>query len=312
MDAGISNVENLGGWNNDYEHIMMQCAVMIDVRKAEDFADDHAACAVNYPRPTLDDPDVQDAIKAMLGNNMKHPIGVHCYTGGWAEQARGVLMETVGFETVVNLGGWNTDWNRITNYCKQTNGCSADDLPFVIDIYDAGEGEAGEAVEPVIPYTTTAEPATQFPGCGIVGFIFGCCPDDPMVAKEDSYGSNCPGATPTKCETAAAKLCVSLCGNCYSEHQWMYMSPGCGSCIDRCHDYGACFANAGHSPYPPLSPSESAILNSVTHHIPRQLNRLESIAASTEDTINDLVETVAALKEMVSALKQKIDDASTC
>ena len=142
IDAGFGNVENLGGWDTDNDAIMKRCTVVIDVRKVEDYAVEHAACAVNFPRPTLDDPDVQAAIKTMLGNNMKHPIAVHCYSGGWAEEARVVLADVVGFTNVVSLGGWNTDYDTITNYCKETNGCAADDLPITLPPQPSEEEQA--------------------------------------------------------------------------------------------------------------------------------------------------------------------------
>ena len=40
------------------------------------------------------------------------PVGVHCYTGGWAEEARQVLIGW-GYTNVRNLGGWPQDKDSI-------------------------------------------------------------------------------------------------------------------------------------------------------------------------------------------------------
>lgn len=113
------------------------------------------------------------------------------------------------------------------------------------------------------------------------------------------------------CATDIAGICKSVCGNCYSKGEWMYMSPGCGSCIDSCHGQGECMTgDAGDTPLDsPLSATESAILNGVTHHLPRQLIQIEDHVVETKDTVEKLVKTVAALTDMVESL---VRDSKEC
>jgi plastocyanin len=96
------------------------CPVLfVDVRTADDFAVEHAPCTVNVPRPTLSEEGMPGVvtINNAVGFDKAAVIVVHCYTGGWAEQARGVLMEQ-GFTKVYNMGGWDTDRAAILEICS--------------------------------------------------------------------------------------------------------------------------------------------------------------------------------------------------
>ena len=73
------------------------CPVLfVDVRTADDFAVEHAPCTVNVPRPTLSEEGMPGVvtINNAVGFDKAAVIVVHCYTGGWAEQARGVSLKS--------------------------------------------------------------------------------------------------------------------------------------------------------------------------------------------------------------------------
>jgi phage shock protein E len=77
-------------------------AVVIDVRTADEYADDHLPRAVNIP--VQDMTTRLDEVAKLVANDKARPIVVHCAAGGRAGTAKAQL-EAAGYSQVVNGGG---------------------------------------------------------------------------------------------------------------------------------------------------------------------------------------------------------------
>ena len=74
--------------------------MIIDVRTPEEYADEHAEDAVNVPLGDI----MAGNLGALLNVEKSTPLQLYCRSGARSESARG-LLQSMGFTTVVNLGG---------------------------------------------------------------------------------------------------------------------------------------------------------------------------------------------------------------
>jgi phage shock protein E len=82
--------------------IIASGALVIDVRTADEYADDHLPNAVNIPVQELGGR--LDEVAALVANDKTRPIVVHCAAGTRAAKAKAQL-EAAGYSRVVNGGG---------------------------------------------------------------------------------------------------------------------------------------------------------------------------------------------------------------
>ena len=77
-------------------------AVVVDVRTADEYADDHLPSAVNLPIQSLDRR-MADVDRLVAGDKTR-PVVVYCASGGRAAKAK-QLLEAAGYSRVTNGGG---------------------------------------------------------------------------------------------------------------------------------------------------------------------------------------------------------------
>ncbi|HEU4727917.1 MAG TPA: rhodanese-like domain-containing protein [Kofleriaceae bacterium] len=82
--------------------LMASGAVVLDVRSADEYADDHLATAVNVPVQEL--PARLSEVDRLVSGDRTRPIVVYCSKGGRAAKAKAEL-EAAGYSQVVNGGG---------------------------------------------------------------------------------------------------------------------------------------------------------------------------------------------------------------
>ncbi|MGE0869890.1 MAG: rhodanese-like domain-containing protein [Kofleriaceae bacterium] len=82
--------------------LMAEGAVVIDVRPASEYAQDHLQTAVNIPVSEL--PARLAEVEQLVGADKTRPIVVYCMAGGMASKAKRAL-EAAGYSKVENGGG---------------------------------------------------------------------------------------------------------------------------------------------------------------------------------------------------------------
>eukprot|EP00040_Diaphanoeca_grandis_P016086 m.82870 g.82870 ORF g.82870 m.82870 type:complete len:215 (-) comp25565_c0_seq2:443-1087(-) len=114
-----------------------QAPVVIDVRRAADYLEDHLNCSVNLPRPGWPDQNEtsldMDIVRNLTGNDPTWPIKVHCYKGVWSSEVL-LLLQTAGFRNAANGGGFveNPGKPKIYELCDNSTRCRHPNTTSVI------------------------------------------------------------------------------------------------------------------------------------------------------------------------------------
>jgi phage shock protein E len=77
-------------------------AIVIDVRTAEEYGEEHLPQAINIPVQEL--PDRMPEIEKLVAGDKARPIVVHCAAGPRAAKAKAKL-DAAGYSNVINGGG---------------------------------------------------------------------------------------------------------------------------------------------------------------------------------------------------------------
>lgn len=98
--------KNLLGMNSaDYKAMLEEGAIIVDVRSPGEYAGGHIEKSINIPL---------DKLENQLGKlkDKKQPIITCCASGMRSSSAKGIL-QSKGYENVVNGGGWSSLQSKI-------------------------------------------------------------------------------------------------------------------------------------------------------------------------------------------------------